>query len=119
MVRDRPTVTTNGVVRSMASAQDMSLTKDAIAFICIGVSNLLWERKMAIMSVLTYYNDGPNLTRRRQLKLYWTQVSIIVCNPFLAMEDEGGTYRFKTRPVEDKEKRPQQGQIKHSDQPKE
>ena len=32
MVRDRPTVTTNGVVRSMASAQDRSLTKDAMAF---------------------------------------------------------------------------------------
>lgn len=47
MVRDRPTVTTNGVVRSMASAQERSLTKDAMAFTYALVNNLIQERRRA------------------------------------------------------------------------
>lgn len=64
IVKERPTVTTRGEVRSMAYAQHMSLTKEDTELSCSWLASTPDDDKKQT----THENNAPDLASRRPLK---------------------------------------------------
>lgn len=73
IVSDNPTVTTSGVVRSIASAHEMSLINDDNEFVYRVVS---LSYTCDCINEATYKDNGPDPSRRRHLKLYHLSVKV-------------------------------------------